>query len=140
MTVNVDGFDDIFSIVEQLGDVGKKAGKKAVKSGLEEVLDQLKEDAPEDKQKSKNELSIQHIRTNKNGSVWGACGIGKDNWDKAKQLWYQHYGYDNHGLNFTGQRVETNVGWMDKSFKKVEKKANNKMIEVLGTEIDKVLK
>lgn len=45
-----------------------------------------------------------------------------------------------HGLNFTGQRIDVNVGWMDKSFKKIEKKANNEMMKVLSSEIDKVLR
>lgn len=140
MSIKLDGFDDIFSTMEQLGDVGKKAGKKAIKNGLEIALEQLKKDAPEDKQKSKDDLSIQHIRTNRNGSAWGACGIGSNNWAKTKQLWYQNYGYENHGLNFTGQRIDVNVGWIDKSFKKIEKKANNEMMKVLSSEIDKVLR
>ena len=53
MSIKLDGFDDIFSTMEQLGDVGKKAGKKAIKNGLEIALEQLKKDAPEDKQKVK---------------------------------------------------------------------------------------
>lgn len=141
MAVKIDGFNDIFSTMEQLGEVGKKAGKDAVKSGLNEVLDSLKKDAPVDKYKSRNKLSIQHIRANKNGSAWGACGIGSSNWEDTKQLWFQHYGYENHGLNFTGQhRIENNAGWMDKTFKKVQKKAEDKMMNTLSSEIDKVLK
>lgn len=141
MAVKVDGFNDISTTIEHLGDVGKRVGKKAIKDGLDEVLEQLKKDAPVDKNKSRKKLSIQHIRSNKNGSAWGACGIGSKNWSDTKQLWFQNYGYENHGLNFTGQyRVENNVGWIDKSFKKVQKKAEEKMMNTLSSEIDKVLK
>ena len=140
MAISVKGFDDISSTMDQLGDVGKKVGRKAIKNGLEEVLDQLKKDAPEDKEGSKDKLSIQHIRMNKNGSVWGACGIGSNNFSSTKQLWYQNYGYENWGLNFKGDRIENNVGWIDKSFKKVENKAEDIIVKVLSAELNKVLK
>ena len=141
MAVKIDGLNDIFGVMDSLGDVGKKAGRKAIKNGLDVTLEQLKNDAPVDKYKSRNKLSIQHIRANKDGSAWGACGIGSKNWSDTKQLWFQNYGFENYGLNFTGQhRIENNVGWIDKSFKKVQKKAENKMMNTLSSEIDKVLK
>lgn len=141
MAVKVDGFNDIFNVMDNLGDVGKRAGKKAIKSGLEEALGQLKKDAPVDKFHSRDKLSIQNIKTNKNGSAWGSCGIGSKNWNDTYQLWYQNYGYENHGLNFTGQhRIENNVGWIDIAYKKVKKKAEDKIMKTLSSELDKLLK
>ena len=135
------GFDDIYSTVEQLGEVGKKASKNAVKKGLEFMLDELKSEAPKDSGDSRKHLSIQNIKSNNNGSAWGSCGIGSDNFDKTGSLWFQNYGYDNQGLNFNGQiRIENNLGWMDKIFKANEDKAEEQMNKTLISEIDKVLK
>lgn len=141
MSITIDGLNDLFTTLENLGDVGKKVGRKSIKNGLEIVLDQLKNDAPVDEEKSREKLDIQHIRSNKDGSAWGACGIGANNWEQTKQLWFQNYGYDNYGLNYKGQmHISKNVGWIDKSFAKCEKQANKAMIDMLSTEIDKVLR
>lgn len=137
MAVKVDGLNDIFGVIDNLGEVGKKAGKKAVKNGLDEVLVQLKKDAPTDTGDGARKLSTQYIRVNKNGSAWGACGIGSKNWEDTKHLYFQHYGYIH---NKSGKQVTAHVGWMDNSFKRVKKKAEDKMMNVLSSEIDKVLK
>lgn len=137
MAVKVDGLNDIFSVVDNLGEVGKKAGRKAIKSGLDEALVQIKKDAPNDTGGGSRKLSTQYIRANKNGSAWGACGIGSKNWEDTKHLYFQHYGYIH---NKSGKQVTAHVGWMDKSFKRVQKKAEDKMMNVLSSEIDKVLK
>lgn len=86
MAVKVDGLNDIFSVVDNLGEVGKKAGRKAIKSGLDEALVQIKKDAPNDTGDGARKLSTQYIRVNKNGSAWGACGIGSKNWEDTKHL------------------------------------------------------
>lgn len=140
MSMELDGFDDIFDTVEILGDVGKRAGKKAVKSALDISLNQLKTDSPRAKKNSSNsadKLAIQYIKNNKNGSAWGSCGIGSKNWEDTKGLWYQHFGYENH---VTKDFVDKNVGWMTKGFEKVKAKAEKEMLDVLNTEIDKVIK
>lgn len=137
MSLDVDGFDDLFNTLDSLGQVGKKASKKAVKDGLEEVLEDIKKEAPKNTGASAEALSIQHVRTNKNGSAWGACGIGSDNWEETKGLWFQNYGYENH---IGGKPVIKNIGWLSKIFQKSKPKAEKIMMKTLSDEIDKALK
>lgn len=140
MSIEIDGLGDLTSTIENLGKVGQKAGKTAIKKGLDIALEQQKKDAPRDTGKSRDNLMIQYIRTNNNGSAWGACGIGAKNWESTKSLWFQNYGYENHGLNFSGQKITTHVGWMDKVMKQVESKSRKVILDTLKSEIDKVLK
>ena len=46
MSMNVDGFDDLFATLSSLGSVGDKVGKKALRAGLKPVVKQMKIDAP----------------------------------------------------------------------------------------------
>lgn len=135
MGLKIDGFEDLFGTLESLGNVGKKIGKSAVKDGLKEVLSQMKDDAPKDTSNSARNLEITRFKQYKGGSVWGACGIGLGNFEKTKGLWYQNFGYQNHG-----KRVEVNVGWMLKSFNKSKSKAQDIIMSSAYKEIDKILK
>lgn len=137
MSLSVDGFDDLFDTLDSLGEVGKKASKKAVKEGLKEVLQELKYDAPRDTGEGASALSEQYVRTNKNGSAWGACGIGKDNWEDTKGLWFQNYGYEH---SKSDKLVSKHIGWMEKTFEKSKNKVEKLMTKTLEDEINNALK
>lgn len=137
MGLDVKGFDDLFGTLDLLGNVGDKVGKKAVKEGLGDILNQMENDAPKDTGNSAKKLDITRLKQYKGGTVWGACGIGAKNWEETKGLWYQHYGYENH---INGKRVENNVGWMTSSFEKSKQKAENKIVDVISSELDSILK
>lgn len=138
MGISFSGFDDLISDLNNLGNVGKKVGRKAVEEGSKIVLDQQKKDAPKDKdcEHGADKLKITNIKTYKSGTVVGKVGIDSSNWDEVDHLYYQHYGFE---LWKNGERVEPHIGWMDDSFKKVEDKASNKIIEVISSELDKIL-
>lgn len=140
MSIKVDGINELTATIDRLGQVGQKVGKTAIKKGLNVALEQQKKNAPIDTGQSRKKLQIQYIKSNNNGSAWGACGIGAKNWEDTKSLWFQNYGYENHGLNFTGQKVATHVGWMDKVMRQVEGKSREVILDTLKSEIDKVLK
>lgn len=140
MGMSIDGFDDLFGTMEALGQVGKKVGKKAVKEGLKVAVMSLKRYAPRDSGKGADKLKVISIKSYKSGSVWGKGGLDSSNWDEAGHLWYQNYGYENHGLNFSGQPINKNVGWMEEAFNKCKKEAESKMINELSNEIDKILR
>lgn len=137
MGMEINGFDDLFGTLDLLGNVGTKVGKKAVKAGLDEVLKQMEDDAPKDTGNSSKNLDITTLKQYKGGTIWGSCGISSKNWEETKALWFQHYGYENH---ITGQRTETNVGWMTSSFEKSNQKAENKIVDVVSNELDSILK
>lgn len=137
MAVKVDGLNDIFGVIDNLGEVGKKSSKKAVRSGLNEVVKVMKTDAPNDTGEGRRKLSVDTVKTNKNGSAWGKAGIHAKNWKEVSHLYYQHYGYIHYK---SGKKVEVHAGWMDKIYEKSKSKAEEKMMNTLSSEIDKVLK
>lgn len=138
--LEVDGFDDVFKSLDKLSEVPTKTTKSIISDGLEEVLIVLKNEAPKDSGESAKGLDVQYVKTNNNGSAWGSCGIGKDNWEKTKALWFQNYGYENRGLNFKGEFITKNIGWMTRAFSKCKSKVYSNMLKKLSSEVDKAMK
>lgn len=137
MAVNLSGFDDLLSDLDNLGNIGSKVGKKAVTEGAKMVLEQQKKDAPRDSGEGADNLKVTKIKTYKSGNVWGKVGIDSSNWENSKHLYYQNYGYE---LWKNGERIEPHLGWMEDSLKKIEDKANKKIIEVVSAELDNILR
>lgn len=140
MSVEFSGFDELINDLNNLGNIGNKIGKKAVEEGAKIVLEQQKKDAPRDadKEHGADKLDITEIKKYaKSGTVVGKVGISSENWEEAKHLYFQNYGYE---LWKNGKMVNTHVGWIDDSFKKCKDKASKVMIDIASKEIDKILK
>lgn len=139
MTVSFNGFDELVNDLNNLGNIGTKIGRKAVEEGSKIVLAQQIKDAPKDKdgEHGADKLKVTNIKKYKSGTVVGKVGIDDSNWDEVDHLYYQHYGFE---LWKNGERVEPHLGWMNDSFKKVKDKASETMINIVGQEIDQILK
>ena len=61
MAVNLSGFNDLLSDLDNLGDIGSKVGKKAVTEGAKMVLEQQKKDAPRDSGEGADNLKVTKI-------------------------------------------------------------------------------
>ncbi|WP_195949391.1 HK97 gp10 family phage protein [Clostridium saudiense] len=139
MSVEFSGFDELINDLNNLGNIGNKIGKKAVEEGAKIVLEQQKKDAPRDadNEHGADKLDITEIKKYaKSSTVVAKVGISSENWEEAKHLYFQNYGYE---LWKNGKMVNTHVGWIDDSFKKCKDKATEKMIEIAKQEIDKIL-
>lgn len=139
MSVEFSGFDELINDLNNLGNIGNKIGKKAVEEGAKIVLEQQKKNAPRDadNEHGADKLDITEIKKYaKSGTVVAKVGISSENWEEAKHLYFQNYGYE---LWKNGKMVNTHVGWIDDSFKKCKDKATEKMIEIAKQEIDKIL-
>ena len=139
MSVEFSGFDELINDLNNLGNIGNKIGKKAVEEGAKIVLEQQKKDAPRDadNEHGADKLDITEIKKYaKSSTVVAKVGISSENWEEAKHLYFQNYGYE---LWKNGKMVNTHVGWIDDSFKKCKDKATEKMIEIAKQEIDKML-
>ena len=141
MAVKFSGFDDLINDLNNLGAIGNKIGKQAVEEGAKIVLEQQKKDAPrdaDDNEHGADKLDITEIKKYaKSGTVVGKVGISAENWEEAKHLYFQNYGYE---LWKNGKMINTHVGWIDDSFKKCKDKATKVIIDVASKEIDKILK
>ena len=139
MSMNVDGFDDLFATLSSLGSVGDKVGKKALRAGLKHVVKQMKIDAPKGDgslgiptkvNDGYKKLKVLNVKRFKNGTFIGYAGINSKNFEETKHLLFHHYAYGNKGLNFTGQPINMHVGWMTKSYEKSKKNAQNELERV----------
>ena len=141
MSVEFSGFDELINDLNNLGNIGNKIGKQAIEEGAKIVLEQQKKDAPRDVNNSKHgadKLDITEIKKySKSGTVVGKVGISAENWEEAKHLYFNNYGYE---LWKNGKMINTHVGWIDDSFKKCKDKAAKVIIDVASKEIDKILK
>lgn len=149
MSMNVDGFDDLFATLSSLGSVGDKVGKKALRAGLKSVVKQMKIDAPKGDgslgiptkvNDGYKKLKVLNVKRFKNGTFIGYAGINSKNFEETKHLLFHHYAYGNKGLNFTGQPINMHVGWMTKSYEKSKKNAQNELERVVVEELDSILK
>lgn len=149
MSMRVDGFDDLFATLSTLGNVGDKIGKKAIRAGLKPVVDQMKTDAPKGggslgiptkTSDGYKKLKVLDVKRFKTGTFIGYAGINAKNFEETKHLLFHHYGYGNKGLNFSGQPINTHVGWMTKSYEKAKKDAQTELERVVIQELDDILK
>lgn len=149
MSMNADGFDDLFATLNSLGNVGDKIGKKALRAGLKPVVAQMKTDAPKGDgslgiptktNDGYKKLKVLDVKRFKNGTFIGYAGINSKNFEETKHLLFHHYGYGNKGLNFNGQPINMHVGWMTKSYEKIKKDAQTELEKVILDELDSILK
>lgn len=140
MGLQVKGIDEISRTLESLGKAGDKIATDAVKSSLKQALPKIKEVAPEDSGQGKKKLKVTKVKKYRK-SVWGGVGIDRTNWEATKGLWFQHYGYANHGWGdrFKGMRISKNVGWFDRASQSVEQEVLDTLENTLLSEIDKIL-
>ena len=129
------GFNDLYKTLDALGNVGKKASKKILTEQAKKVLDQQKVDAPKNSENSYRYLEAGKVKSKGNTSFI-KVGITKENWDKCKQLYFQHYGYT---LWLNGKYYNPNFLWMDKSFKNIESKILDNIYKDLEKELNKIL-
>ena len=138
MSMNADGFDDLFATLNSLGKVGDKIGKKALRAGLKPVVAQMKTDAPKGDgslgiptktNDGYKKLKVLDVKRFKSGTFIGYAGINAKN-----------FGYGNKGLNFNGQPINMHVGWMTKSYEKIKKDAQAELEKVILDELDSILK
>lgn len=140
MSIELSGFDELVSDLNNLGSIGNKIGKKAIEEGAKIVLEQQKKDAPrsEDDDHGADKLDITEIkRYAKSGTIIGRVGISKDNWEYTKGLYFNNYGFEHYK---SGKIVDIHIGWMNDSFKKCKEKASEVIIDIASKEIDKILK
>ena len=93
MSMNVDGFDDLFATLSSLGSVGDKVGKKALRAGLKPVVKQMKIDAPKGDgslgiptkvNDGYKKLKVLNVKRFKNGTFIGYAGINSKNFEETK--------------------------------------------------------
>lgn len=140
MGLEVKGLDDISRTLEDLGKAGDKIAKDAVKNSLKQALPKIREIAPEDSGQGKKKLKVTKVKKYRK-SVWGGVGIDRTNWESMKGIYFQHYGYENHGLGdrFKGMRISKYVGWFDRATQAVEQDVLDTLENTLLSEIDKIL-
>ena len=144
MSMTIEGMDDLIRSVNSLGNLANKAGKKAIEAGGEIIVDALKAEAPRAKGGSivpspSMGNSANYLKAQKVTSKQGTFGIGSNNWEQTKALWFQHYGFFDSGLNFHGSPyVANNTGWKTRAEQKCASAALSKTVSVLKKEIDKL--
>lgn len=140
MALEVKGLDDITRTLENLGKAGDKIAVGAVKKSLKQALPKIRQVAPEDTGQGKKKLKVTKVKKYRK-SVWGGLGIDRTNWEAAKGVYFQHYGYENHGWGdrFKGMRISKHVGWFDRATQAVEKEVLDTLENTLLSEIDKIL-
>ena len=140
MSLEFDGIDELFKVIEDLGDVGNRISISSFKSALQDGLRIVQEIAPKAKDGSSNgaeALKVGKVRRYKSGSLWSGIGIDRDNWEETKHLYYQHHGYE---FYKNGKRVEPHAGWMDEATKASEATVLGNLEKNILYELDKILK
>ena len=140
MSLEFEGIDELFKVIEHLGDIGSKINVSSFKSALQDGLRIVQGVAPKAKDGSSNgakALKVGKVKRYKSGSIWSGIGIDRDNWEATKHLYYQHHGYE---FYKNGKRVDSHVGWMDEATKASEATVLRSLEKNILNELDKILK
>lgn len=130
--VSFDGFDELLSTLNSLGQVGNKINNKALKEGAKLVLAEQKRQAPKGENNSREKLTTGNIKKYKSGNAYLSVGITDKNWGECKGLWFQNF----NGIHSSGKHI----GWVTKAYENVKSKATEAMMRVVSDEIDNILK
>lgn len=141
----VEGFDDLIDKLNQLGNAGNLIANKGLREGAEVIVKQQQMDAPRHPNGPANgkdahgadKLKPTRIMTAKQSkNKYIQIGIpDTETWNYAVGVYFQHHGFYN-------VRTKTYVAgslWFDKSFKKSEQAAVQKLLEHCKREVDRVL-
>lgn len=122
----------------------KKLGKLSnieVEKAVNKCADKM-EKAIQDKAKEFSDTSYMYIKKQKPRVYTNSCfidiGLKNDtaDFDKWKNLWYHNWGYDDHGLNFTGQYHITNhLMWFTDAIESVEKDIKRELKEEIKKQV-----
>lgn len=112
-----------------------------VEKAVNKCADKM-EKAIQDKAKEFSDTSYMYIKKQKPRVYTNSCfidiGLKNDNvdFDKWKNLWYHNWGYDDHGLNFTGQYHITNhLMWFTDAIESVEKDIKRELKEEIKKQV-----
>ena len=89
MAIELNGFDELISDLNNLGSIGNKIGKQAIEEGAKIVLEQEKKDSPKDSENNNHgadKLKVTQIKKYKSGTTIGKVGIDSTNWEECKHL------------------------------------------------------
>lgn len=141
MSIELDGFEELLTTLDSLGDIGKKITTSSVRRAMKPGLEIIRKEAPYDTENSRNALDIDKVKRYSSGSVWGGMGITSKNWEQTKALFFHQYGYHNKGLGnrYNGMFMDMHIGWFDKAYEKAKNPILNELESEIGKEIDKIL-
>lgn len=140
--INIEGFDELFKTIDELGDVGNRISTSSLKKAMKPGLDIIKNNAPKDTGGSAKALRIGTVKRYSNGGIQGKMGIDATNWNECKGLWFQHWGYENKGGRGGGYKgkVTKNVGWFNEATDKASDTVLGSLEKEVGSALDKILK
>ncbi|MGL5620779.1 hypothetical protein [Cetobacterium sp.] len=142
MGIEVKGLEDLLKTTEALGTFGKNIESSSLRRAMKPGLSTIKSYAPKDSSNSSNALKINKIKKYKSGSLWGSMGIDKSNWEVAKPIYFQHYGYHNWGQNgiWKGMYIDKHAGWFDRAIDSSESVILDSLEKEINSKLDKIFK
>lgn len=134
MSIELKGVDNLLRRLDKLSRI---ESKKIVEEVGTMVEKSIKAEAQSFSKSSAQYIGKCESRTYGN-SYYLDIGLSNDKADFElwNSLWYQHWGYFNHGWRFTGQiYIDNHQLWFDKAVQSVEEQAKRKIKEKLRAEI-----
>lgn len=134
MSVEIKGINNILKRLDKLSHI---ESSKAVKSVAEDVQKAISGAANEF---SENGDAIQAFEERKCGnSTYIDVGLKADScdWDKAKSLWFQQWGFYDYGWNFKNVHpyISSNKQWFDEAIQAIEADVKKKLKEELRKQV-----
>lgn len=139
MSISISGVDNLLKRLNKLSNIETKEAVIEVAKDMQKAI-QYKASTFSD---NAEEIKAFDPRTYANGSSYIDIGLksSDSDWSKIKGLYFQNYGFDNHGWNFSGQYHITNhILWFNEAIQGVESECKNKLKAKLKEEIQKCWK
>ncbi|NFE93711.1 hypothetical protein [Clostridium botulinum] len=133
MSIEIKGIDNLLKRLNKLSNLETKAAVEEVAKDMEKVI--------RDKAgtfSSKSDCVKACETRNYGNSCYIDVGLKNTEapFEEWKELYYQNYGYDDYGWNFTGQyHITNNAMWFNEAVESIEKDCKKKLKEKIKKQI-----
>lgn len=131
MSIEIKGINNLLKKLNKLSNIEVQDAVIEVSKDMEKAIQ---------KEASSFSVKAEHIKACDPRRYGNSCyidiGLKGDNFEQWKELYYQNYGFDNYGLNFSGQiHITTHLMWFNESVQSVENDIKRKLKEKVKQQV-----
>jgi hypothetical protein len=136
VAIEIKGIDNLLKRLNKLSQIETKEAVEEVAKDMQEAIQEKASTFSSNADK----IKAFEPRSYANGSTYIDVGLksGDSDWEKIKGLYFQNYGFDDHGWHFTGQyHIANHLMWFNEAVQSVENECKSKLKTKLKQEIQK---
>lgn len=140
MPIEIKGIDNLLKRLNKLSNIETKEAVIEVAGDMQKAIQEKASNFSQ----NADEIKAFEPRTYGNGNTYVDVGLksSDSDWEKIKGLYFQNYGFYNHGWNFinTHPYIDNHLMWFDEAVQGAENDCKSKLKAKLKEEVQKAWK